>query len=378
MKQNQLENDARQWIASIISTRQDNFYVPDHFSDQRILQICVEEGVSSLLRYHLLQQKNLEQLTQALIQQLKSLDIQNIATQLARQSELATLLGLFGKQNLEPLLLKGEALAQTLYPSPHMRTRCDTDLFFADGNSAEKAWNILEKQGYQRIPTMQGRFSGFQYVSIKQLPSGITMELDIHNQINNYQWFAKRFPFEELFSESRLLAYPPDQEKQVKVRILSPVYQLLHACVHRVCNKARLIENRLIWLYDILLLCRSLSDDDRNKLTHVAHQKQLSGILLEGINATAMTFATPVGKGLLEQLAENSANEAGAFNPRGRRIFFYLQDWKETEGITNKLQHLREKLFPPANYVIQKYQFKNRFMLPFYYLKRFFDLIFRQ
>ena len=374
---NMPESDVRQWIADVISDREDGFFQASQFTDSRILQVCVDEGVASLFRYHLKQQGKLDQLSEPLQQQLKTLDIQNIASQLARQTELAQLLRLFEKKSLKPLLLKGEALAQTLYPSAHLRTRCDTDLFFADKKTAEKAWKILEAQRYQRIPTMEGRFSGFQFACTRQLPSGITMELDIHNRINNYQWFSQRLSYDELIAESCLFAYPTPQRDHVNVAIVNPLYQLIHACVHRICNRVRQTENRLIWLYDIHLLYSNLTSGDRDKLVRVAHDKDLSGIILEGLNASVATFATPVEKQLLDRLSGNSRNETASFNPHGRRIHFYLQDWFQNKGFCNKLRHLMEKLFPPASYVREKYQVKNRYLLPWYYLKRILDVIIR-
>ena len=46
------------------------------------------------------------------------------------------------------LLLKGAALAYTLYPEPHLRERCDTDLLLPSREDAERAGRVLQTLSY--------------------------------------------------------------------------------------------------------------------------------------------------------------------------------------------------------------------------------------
>ena len=59
---------------------------------------------------------------------------------------------------LRPLVLKGAAYARALYPEAHLRPRCDTDLLFPDQESARRAWQRLEQDGYEPMPNVvEGR-----------------------------------------------------------------------------------------------------------------------------------------------------------------------------------------------------------------------------
>jgi len=72
------------------------------------------------------------------------------AVELSREIELEHVLSLLAQAGLNPLIIKGTALAYTLYDAPHLRSRCDTDLLFPDRASAEQAWKVLERMGYHR------------------------------------------------------------------------------------------------------------------------------------------------------------------------------------------------------------------------------------
>ena len=88
------------------------------------------------------------------------------------------------KIGLQPLVLKGAAYAQTLYPEAHLRPRCDTDLLFPDRESAQKAWMHLEEEGYVRIANVvEGRYVSRQQTCVK--PGGVGHALDLHWSISN-------------------------------------------------------------------------------------------------------------------------------------------------------------------------------------------------
>ncbi len=73
-----------------------------------------------------------------------------------RAAELREVLAALAGAGLPVLLLKGAALAYTLYPEPHLRERCDTDLLLPSRDEAERAWRVLQTLGYQRPNAVSG------------------------------------------------------------------------------------------------------------------------------------------------------------------------------------------------------------------------------
>ena len=238
----------------------------------------IARGVSPLLRFHLHQNGQLDTVPAALQAGLAKAEHNFAGADLASYAELCHLAKLFDSQQLEVILLKGEALAHSIYPAPHLRTRTDIDLIFKDSLAAEQAWAILAGENYQREMSLNGKFVGYQFVCHKLFANGIRTVLDIHHQITNYLWFNQRLEFDELYQNSH-----PLELEGVQLRTLNPVYALIHACVHRITNKSKHTENRLIWLYDIHLLSQKLSPEEWNTLLSQSHDKGLSAIVLQGL-----------------------------------------------------------------------------------------------
>ena len=59
----------------------------------------------------------------------------DVAVELARKYELVRVLESLAQSGIAPLLLKGAALAYSLYPSPALRPRADTDLLIRASRS---------------------------------------------------------------------------------------------------------------------------------------------------------------------------------------------------------------------------------------------------
>lgn len=329
---------------------------------ESLLSFIEDEGVAPLF-CHALKQR--QAVAENLVDYLKGVEIRHAALHMLRQKENAELFAQLSQAGLDFLLLKGQALALTLYPAPHLRTRCDTDLLFRNKADAEKAWEILENRGYKRHNTLDGRFVGFQFSCTRMLNSTTSNTLDIHNQISDYLWLARRFSFDEIAARGKSIPCGG-----TPVNVPDRVYGLLHACIHRISNKPQGTENRLIWLYDIHLLCQAMTPEEWNTLLILAKKKSLATICREGIDAATGIFSTEVPGQVRESLGIMAAAEKNAFGMHRQRWMLYLQDFWHNRGITNKAGQIREHLFPSPKYMMAKYQPGRAWHLPYYYAKR--------
>ncbi|MEH6592446.1 MAG: nucleotidyltransferase family protein, partial [Halioglobus sp.] len=199
---------------------------------------------------------------------------------------------------------------------------------------------------------------------------GVVNTLDIHHKITNAQWLTQQLEYSELKDNSIQIDYN-DQ----KVPVLTPLYALIHACIHRMTNKSNDIENRLIWLYDIHLLSQKLTQQDWDNLLLIAAEKQLSAIVSESLAVTQYALATTIPAQVTTDLEKITNSQTAQNTGADRRITNYITGLLDLKGGGKRWRYLKELLFPPTAYVMAKYGAENKALLPWYYLKRIIDVI---
>jgi hypothetical protein len=365
-------SEAREWIASALSG-QAGLVFPDVLSSQSVLAQSEEEGVTALL-YHVLQQAGrLDSLPQVLLASMQKINRKHIAADIATQSELSHLMSILYRHDLDFIMLKGEALSHSIYPQAHLRTKLDIDLMFASKDESERAWKVLQSENFERMLSQKGTFVGYQFVCHKEYSASFRIVFDIHNEITNYLWFNRRLGYQTLLENSCFI-----QIEQTNVRVLNTLHALIHACVHRITNISKGTADRLIWLYDIHLLSQRLSDSEWRALVTVCSDKDLSAIVLQGLQSSQQHLASSLRPSHINRLSANAHNERDPFTKKSRRIQMYWQDFMLNKGFANKLTQLRERVFPPADYMLKRYRLDSSRWLAFYYLKRIIAVIIRR
>jgi hypothetical protein len=104
-----------------------------------LLDTARAEGVLALCHDRLRRSPAWEHYPETLRAALTRHTYQEVAVEMMRAAELREVLTALARAGLPVLLLKGAALAHTLYPEPHLRERCDTDLLLPSRNEAERA-----------------------------------------------------------------------------------------------------------------------------------------------------------------------------------------------------------------------------------------------
>jgi hypothetical protein len=332
-----------------------------------VLALAEAEGVSALLAHRLGEHGGLPPET-TLLPRLHAVALSRAALSLRREQETVRCLRLLRESGLAFILLKGEALAHSLYERPDLRSRSDIDILVAGRDAMERAWAVFEGEGYLRKNTLQGRFTGFQVAFHRQLADGVEIQFDIHREINDFTWFARRLPFAELLENTGTVSLAGEAFRGLDHR-----YALLHACVHRLTNRPHGTDNRLLWLYDIHLLAQAQSAQWQ-AFVSLAREKQMARICLHALEAARDYFNTDVD---VHALAVAAADEPVGLGAASTRWQFYVADWRHNPGWGNKLVQLREHLLPSPGYMREKYRVRHAFLLPFYYVKRILQGLFK-
>lgn len=330
------------------------------------LQLADWHGVTALIHHKLSRDNNLVNYPAEFIKQLSARNNQIIAGTMLWTQEMIKLQRSLHAARLKSLLIKGFPLSYTLYPEPHLRLYSDIDILFPDQKSAEKAWNILEKTGYTRKAALSGKYISHQFSCYRTGSSGFSWVLDMHWRINNHYFFANALTFDELNSSS-----VPLTGLNPEMRTLSPEYALLFACIHRIAHTPYAESNRLVWLYDIHLLAESFNPGQWSRFSELAMEKKLSSISADGLLNSKIRFNTILAENILKFLQFEGANDPIQAVDLSSAWKYHLGNLHTMPGWAERFCFLREHLFPPSEYMLEKYNRQNKLWLPILYVSRF-------
>jgi len=292
-----------------------------------------------------------------IIHALRSDAVGHAIWELSHQQVLTRLVLALAEKNIAPLFFKGTALAYDLYANPVWRSRGDSDLLVAP-RDLNQFRDIALSQGFQREHAVPGEFISYEECWTLQGQDGAAHALDVHRKINNSELLSRLFTYDELLKSAR-----PIPALCAGAVGLGHVQALLVACMHRAvhANSPYYTEgvpyyggNRLIWLYDIHLLSRALTEQDWTVFVALARGKGLAGICLDGLQWTQSIFGTDVPAVVKSALATPSNEKPTIYLTSGR----LRQEWmnfKALEGASTKTVFLKELIFPPEAYMRWKY-----------------------
>ena len=304
-----------------------------------------------------------------LVQGLKD----EVAIELARKHELVQVLSALAEAGVAALLLKGAALAYSIYPSPALRPRADTDLLIRSADREATA-RTLSELGYQKPNTTSGELVAYQCGYVKRDRFHIDHVLDVHWRISNTQIFSRALAYQELRSRAVPLAALGDH-----ARGLGPADALLLACMHRAhhLHSPYFVDgiktpdgDRLIWLYDIHLLIASMSFRELAGFARLAEEKAMRAICRDGLLKARQRFGTCIPEEVLLSLARAGPAECSQAHLRAGSLRHLLTELRSLPRWRDRVTLLGEHLFPPADYMREKYALSSRAWLPVLYLHR--------
>jgi hypothetical protein len=282
----------------------------------------------------------------------------------------------FASAGIRALLLKGTAIAYDLYDSPASRARGDTDLLIGK-DSIVPARAVLEECGFGLDQGGQDLSEKLRLQEIWLFTSedGTRHSIDLHWQPLNTPALERILIFAEVAADSRNLPRLSD----TAVAPSRPTL-LFHTCLHRglhdcspffVGGRTYFGGNRLIWLYDIALLSRALSDDEWHTFECTAVDKQMSGICLQGLIAAEERLGPVFPSFVREALSRARSGRYFRSGQFGRAV---LDMWA-TRGVRRKWDYFRARSLPSPDFIRAKYPDMDERSLPALYLRRFVELL---
>ena len=288
------------------------------------------------------------------------------ALEIVRRQELCRLLEAFAAADVPLLLLKGAALAYSLYPEPWLRPREDTDLLVRSAD-AKRASDVLASAGYRAALMQSGDFVTHQRLHVRSDRTGRRYACDLHWKIANPAPFADLLSPEELLRDAASLSVGDAPDARIPCRI----HALLLACWHRVSHHHD--SGDLLWLYDLHLLADGLTDAEVAAVLEITRRTGTGAICARGWSLARDRFDTRLPAALLAD-AESSRDATSSLTaylkPDASKVDLLTADLRALPDWQSRARLLREHLFPPAEYMLGSYRQASRATLPAFYLWR--------
>ncbi len=293
--------------------------------------------------------------------QLRNEAIRAAAYEPLRAMDLGEVLEALAARDVEPLILKGTALAYDFYPAPELRPRSDTDLLIAR-DDLPKVREAMSALGFEENIT-SGDEHGLRQAVFMRAPG---MVYDVHWSATNVPAFDAVLRYDDL----RTRAQPLPQLGPHALG-LSYVDALLMACIHRVAHHHD--SDRLIWLVDIDLLRKRMSRDEHERFWRLAAAGRVVDVCQRSIAvANAWLSSTP------HDLAEEFLSDEERSRDEPSTVFL---DRDITHGEVMaaslralpwraRVERLRQLAFPPAEYIRRRFDVRNPLLIPWWYFYR--------
>jgi hypothetical protein len=271
------------------------------------------------------------------------------ARELLRRREITAALDALAAVGVYPILLKGTALAYSVYPSAVLRPRCDTDLLVRR-EQVDNVRRVMSRLGYVTPTQCDGELLFRQFKVAKEDAFGVDHALDFHWKISTQSLFADLLSHDELASAAETVPALGHY-----ARMTGFIHALFLACIHPVMHHRN--TERLVWIYDIHALASRLSDAEFGRFADLVVERRVSAIAAHELALAHFRFGTGVPQHVIARFAARRVEEPCAIYLRSNRRWNNdvascvggLPRWKD------RCRLLREIVFPGSDYMLRKY-----------------------
>lgn len=292
------------------------------------------------------------------------------ARALQMTTQLQEIRDAFGAASIPFLVIKGPALAGTVYPDPAVRPASDIDLLVTP-DRMRRGRMALESIGYRcldrRFDTARSFFADEVFVSSDGRSDRRTVEL--HWDLHRFSGIHRKPGIEELMGRSVEAGF-----YSVRFQTLSSVDALMHRAMNNAFDHDR--DLRLIGLYDVLLLAGRLDAHDWAELKErsVEWRARLALELSLRLAMSLFGFVPPDGDESFSDWPPPSADERRGWRWVTRRfrspIAYIRLHCPADGGGLAVLRSLLHFAFPGPAYMRQQFMLTSPRQLPAAYLKR--------
>jgi Uncharacterised nucleotidyltransferase len=258
---------------------------------------------------------------------------------------------------ISAVLLKGAALAETVYPLPVLQHSHYLDILVND-DDLPRTVNLFTSLGFTRSSDQAaGRWKKYELVHESGLP------LLLHRRLFALPFF--QIPVEEFWARNRI-----QMISGVPTRLLNPADNLFHICAS-VFDAGR--HDSLRWVCDAWFIIHHCPDLDWDLLISCACRSHTALPLFVTVSYLADALKAPIPSRVLTQLrnaaseADKIGREAALFSVQASsrgglmKILRSCSDWRTSLSV------VQWALFPSPAYLRWFHEVRSSWLLPMYY-----------
>ena len=343
---------------------------------RKLVDLAVHERVGALLFRKLRERCELDELPDEARAALSEQYLLNAAQNRIFSSELARIAEKFENRDVSCVLLKGAALAHSLYEEPALRPMNDIDLLIQP-EELNSAINQMGSLGYEVLAASHLEHTAWldqaanHHVHLRNILLGVSVELHWRLIGGKDDW---RSPDSAWFWEQKR---PLASVANLPFYELAPEACLLYLAAHAELQHG-VSSSPLLWYYDIYLLLEKYANElDWELVIKKAVELNWAEALFQALDSVELFFGLelPVSqaRGWIPRDGRAARYIEQKTRPRGSRTEETLRDLGTFQGLA-RLRVLLALLFPGAKYMRKRYQPKPSWLWPLYYPYRWADI----
>jgi hypothetical protein len=333
--------------------------------ESSLLALCKTEALSALCFHRVSQSTSTDGWPASLRDALSETARLQTAAELLRASETRAVLEELAHAGVRAILIKGMALAYTVYDAPALRARDDTDLLVAESD-IPTAQQVMASLGYRATVLCQDLFSQFEVQKVDRF--GVCHAFDVHWRISTQPVFANVLTYEEML------------QRTVTVPTLGPAAiaphaadSLLLSCIHPAMHHQN--AERLLWIYDTHLLASRLTTAEFDDFVRRAARKKVAAVCAHGLRMAQTLFRTAVPADAIRELSIASDEPSAEYLASQRRWHHELaSSVRGLPRFADRVKLVRDVLLPSPNYMLGAYGLRDKsigpWLLPALYVHR--------
>jgi hypothetical protein len=289
------------------------------------------------------------------------------------ERQLGEILDAFQHEGVRTLVLRGPALAWSVYPDPAMRPGCDLDLLVLP-EEVVHARGIMEGLGYRCLgktfETARDFFREENFIHQNSSVDNLPVDLHwVHWELHPFMEGGCAEGMEELFHRAWQVT-----SSTLNFETLHPVDALIHAAIHLAIIHGK--EMRLIWIYDIALMARHLRvPDDWDVLLERSILWRGALALENSLKMTGIWLGIKVPDGFdnPSKGPPLSEDEIAIWDHAIRHnwvTFLIIRYLTRPLNLFRIVRSLFRLLFPPPDFVRFGYPVSSEWLLPLAYVRR--------
>jgi len=283
--------------------------------------------------------------------------------------DITSVVRCLNETGIDPMLLKGAALLNTVYKSPAQRPMFDIDLLVPYTN-LEAALTAVAPLGYsvsepEPFPNLDGLFWNEVLLQDKE---GARVNLELHWNLLDIPFYASRPPIATLMGRAQHVDIG-----KTSALCLAPLDLLLHLCAHNIFHhQGRLWRTEV----DVAFVAQTYKTElNWDKLITAAVDHDLVLGVQQTIVRSAEYWRAPVPEDALNalRLLKPTARERSWLSYQRSEFLKVFRTIVTLPSIWHRYHYLRGQLFPTSEYLSFRYDIAPETPRTLAYSKRFWS-----